>query len=96
MFEALECGVDVFETSYAYVATERGCAVVFPRTHSTGHPKGVQYEKSRPFELHLEEKKQVDNSVCLLVYVYLFRYKADFNSFLIVICLGMKLILTPS
>ena len=31
IFSAVECGVDVFETSYTHIASERGCAVVFPR-----------------------------------------------------------------
>lgn len=30
IFSALEQGVDVFDGSCAYSATERGCAVVFP------------------------------------------------------------------
>jgi hypothetical protein len=33
IFSALEHGVDVFDSSCAYSATERGCAVVFPVEH---------------------------------------------------------------
>lgn len=35
IFSALERGVDVFDSSCSYSATERGCAVVFPVEHHT-------------------------------------------------------------
>lgn len=30
IFDAVECGVDVFDGCYPYTATERGCALTFP------------------------------------------------------------------
>lgn len=60
IFEAVSCGVDVFETSYAYKAAERGCAVVFPRGRGSGGVKGQELEcddGSRQFEIDLNDDK---------------------------------------
>lgn len=34
IFAALECGIDVFESSYALTATEKGCALTYPNSMS--------------------------------------------------------------
>ncbi len=56
---AFECGVDVFESSYAYKAAEKGCAVVFPRGQSPEGVKGqkLEYDDPYTFEIDLTEKK---------------------------------------
>lgn len=42
IFSALENGVDVFDSSCVYSATERGCAVVFPIKHKAQRQKLIQ------------------------------------------------------
>ncbi len=78
IFSAVECGVDVFESSYTYVAAEKGLAVVFPRgetiaatsseitTEETAGSVKLKYEASQPFEIDLNDKQ----------------YAADFSPFL--------------
>ncbi len=56
IFEAVLCGVDVFETSYAFIAAEKGLAVVFPRgTLSDGAE--LKYDESRLFEIDLTDER---------------------------------------
>ena len=61
ILEAVDCGVDVFETSYAYRAAEKGCAVVFPRSQrSIGSVDGVaelKYDDACQFEMDLSEER---------------------------------------
>ena len=45
IFSALEQGVDVFDSSPAYSATERGCAVVFP-VKSRAHDSSSSHQVS--------------------------------------------------
>lgn len=56
---AVECGVDVFETSYAYKATEKGCVVVFPmgRQGSSGDAATEHAQSSQLFEMDLNEER---------------------------------------
>ena len=68
--------MDVFETSYTHTASERGCAVVFPRgklptktitaTTTSDTSENRENRVSRPFEIDLKEE----------------RYAADFGPFL--------------
>lgn len=60
IFEGLEAGVDIFESSYAYLAAETGHAVVFGSHHVSEGEKvddkiGVQ--EPWPFEIDLREKR---------------------------------------
>ena len=61
ILEAVACGVDVFETSYAYRAAEKGCAVVFPRgQRSNGSVDGVvelKCDDPCQFEMDLSEDR---------------------------------------
>lgn len=72
IFSALEQGIDVFDSSPAYSATERGCAVVFPvESHAHGSSsshqasgRGGEEEGKRdsggevlPFEIDLNEER---------------------------------------
>ena len=52
IFTALENGVDVFDSSCVYSATERGCAVVFPLehqacSHQVGRSEGEGEEEGK-------------------------------------------------
>ena len=51
--------MDVFESSYAYSAAERGCVLVFPLTSPSGGVEGekLQYEESIPFEIDLKSSE---------------------------------------
>ena len=69
IFTAVENGVDVFDGSCAYSATERGCAMVFPIVHDQKLQRlnhGMDYDKTRdvrdtvepiPFEIDLSEER---------------------------------------
>ena len=56
---ALENGVDVFDSSCAYSATEKGCAVTFPVEHQT-HGGQQQVEQERGSNsCDLDDKKEL-------------------------------------
>lgn len=54
IFEGLEAGVDVFESSYAYLAAETGHAVVFG-AHKWDDE--LHSQELWPFEIDLKEKR---------------------------------------
>lgn len=51
----------MFETSYAYRAAEKGCAIIFPMDKKSGgeEVEGVTYEETRPLEIDLSDTKSV-------------------------------------
>ena len=59
ILEGVECGVDVFETSYAYMAAEKGCAVVFSWGQRSGGDRGaeLEYDNSCQFEIDLKDTR---------------------------------------
>ena len=58
ILEAVSCGVDVFETSYAYKAAEKNCAVVFPRGQRSGEDNaGLKFDDICQFEMDLSEER---------------------------------------
>ena len=86
---AVECGVDVFETSYAYKATEKGCAVVFPMGHSSGGGRGsadTEHAQSQQFEMNLKEERWelggLKVPIKSRVLVHCHRYAVDFDPFI--------------
>ena len=81
IFSALESGVDVFDSSFVYSATERGCAAVFP-TAQPAHGQGWQRveletkDEKRdvtdfyPIEIDLNEERCSRLCVCVTVSVF--------------------------
>ena len=61
IFTAVEGGVDVFDGSYPYTITERGCALTFPHqlpVHHTQEAGGVaRRTEPRPFQIDLKDEK---------------------------------------
>jgi queuine/archaeosine tRNA-ribosyltransferase len=57
ILEAVGCGVDVFDTSYAYKAAEKNCAVVFPRGQRPGEDVELKYDDAYQFEMDLSEER---------------------------------------
>lgn len=64
IFKALECGVDVFDSSYAMKVTEKGCALSYPiqLQESNTHKPPDKAEPSaaepvRIFEIDLKDPK---------------------------------------
>jgi hypothetical protein len=49
--------VDVFDTSYAYKAAEKNCAVVFPRGQRPGEDVELKYDDAYQFEMDLSEER---------------------------------------
>lgn len=63
---AVECGVDVFDSSCVYMATERGCAFTYsnerinPSRQDEGRDSGTAGDcgmESMPFEIDLNDDK---------------------------------------
>lgn len=59
IFSALESGIDVFDSSCVYSATERGCAMVFP----VGHQPCDSYQVSSGPESEGERGGKANNEV---------------------------------
>lgn len=62
IFAAVECGVDVFDGSYVYTATERGCALTYPNqktpaVKSDTESRTASNKELLPFELDLNESR---------------------------------------
>ena len=59
IFEGLEAGVDVFESSYAYLAAETGRAVVFGAClrETEKWEEDMHSQEPWPFEIDLSEKR---------------------------------------
>ena len=52
IFTALENGVDVFDSSCVYSATERGCGVVFPIEPQTQAQQLLEGREEKPSGVH--------------------------------------------
>ena len=60
IFTAVECGVDVFDGVYPYIATENGCALTFPNSPQEQSPNGTDIPQLQPFEIDLKEDRLVN------------------------------------
>lgn len=62
VLEAVELGVDMFDSSYAYHVTERGCALVFDFSHKAD-PEDMDGDKSRQkgWEIDLNDKRYFED-----------------------------------
>ncbi|XP_064650034.1 queuine tRNA-ribosyltransferase accessory subunit 2-like [Lineus longissimus] len=73
VLSGVECGIDIFDSSYTYIVTERGSALVFDydfqkydKEKSLPAENGNSDTCTRPFEINLKEKKYFDDFSPLL------------------------------
>ena len=69
IFDAVECGVDVFDGCYPYTATEKGCALTFPNQlaardseelpSSNGEAAHAKQAELLPLEIDLKKEELV-------------------------------------
>ena len=77
IFTAVECGVDVFDGSYVYTATERGHALTYPNHKTLSHNRlhnedTTSFSSVLPtFEINLNETK----------YIYIIKYNIILHFF---------------
>ncbi|XP_033730167.1 queuine tRNA-ribosyltransferase accessory subunit 2-like [Pecten maximus] len=76
VLEALELGLDIFDSSYAYHVTERGCALVFDFTHKAD-PEDMADKKTvqKGWEIDLNDKRYFEDFGPLLEGCYCYTCK---------------------
>lgn len=61
VLEAIGCGFDMFDSSYPYIVTERGCGLVFSFNNNDSPELNGNGELQQGFEIDLKSKKYVDD-----------------------------------
>ncbi|XP_013420284.1 queuine tRNA-ribosyltransferase accessory subunit 2-like [Lingula anatina] len=66
IIKAVQCGIDLFDSTYPYLLTERGCALVFPFKVSPGLTDENIWNNEASYHIDLNDKRYFDDFTPLL------------------------------